>query len=65
MKYSELFRILKKNGWITIRRSGSHSIMENPEMKNKIVIPNHAGKEVKKGLLQAIIKQTGIKIDKR
>ena len=65
MKYSELFRILKKAGWIIVRQSGSHFIIENPERKGKIIIPFHAGKEVKKGLLKAIMKQTGIKTDKR
>jgi predicted RNA binding protein YcfA (HicA-like mRNA interferase family) len=65
MRYSELFRILKKSGWVIVRQSGSHFIMEHPEKKGKIIIPFHAGKEVKKGLLKAIMKQTGIKTDKR
>ena len=65
MKYSELFRILSNEGWIIIRQSGGHTIMEHPEKKGKIIIPYHSGKEVKKDLLKAIIKQTGIKTDKR
>lgn len=65
MKYNELFRILKKSGWNIVRKSGSHFIMKNPERKGRIIIPYHAGKEVKKGLLKAIIKQTAIKTDKR
>jgi predicted RNA binding protein YcfA (HicA-like mRNA interferase family) len=65
MKYSELFRILKKEGWVIVRQKGSHFIMEHPEKKGKITIPFHAGKEVKKGLLQAIMKQADIKTEKR
>jgi predicted RNA binding protein YcfA (HicA-like mRNA interferase family) len=31
MKYNELFRLLKKDGWNEIRQKGSHVIMEHPE----------------------------------
>jgi predicted RNA binding protein YcfA (HicA-like mRNA interferase family) len=65
MKYKELFRILKKAGWIIVRISGSHCILEHPDINGKIIIPFHSGKEVKKGLLQSIIKQTGIRTNKR
>ena len=65
MKYSELFRMLNKSGWVITRISGSHCILEHTEKKGKIIIPYHSGKEVKKGLLQSIIKQTGIKTNKR
>jgi mRNA interferase HicA len=65
MKYSELFRILKKEGWNIIRKSGSHYILENSVKEGRIIIPFHSSKEVKKGLLKDIIKKTGIKTDKR
>jgi predicted RNA binding protein YcfA (HicA-like mRNA interferase family) len=52
MKYSELFRILKKAGRVILRQSGSHFIMEHPENNGKIIIPFHAGKEVKKVCLK-------------
>jgi len=65
MKYSELFRLLKQDGWSEIRQKGSHVIMQHPEKKNQISVPFHSGKEVKKGLLSAILKQAEIKTDKR
>lgn len=65
MKYSELFRLLKINGWFLVRQSGSHVIMAHPEKPNKIVIPFHASKEVKKGLLSSILKDADIEIKKR
>lgn len=65
MKFGELFRLLKNEGWTTVRKSGSHVIMENPDKVGRIIIPFHAGKEVKKGLLKSIIKQAGIKNEKR
>lgn len=65
MKYNELFRLLTKDGWIEVRKKGSHVTMEHPTKPGKITVPYHAGKEVKKGLLKAILKQTEIKTDKR
>jgi predicted RNA binding protein YcfA (HicA-like mRNA interferase family) len=65
MKYSELFRLLKKDGWIEIRQKGSHVIMKHPAKDEQLTVPFHAGKEVKKGLLTAILKQANIKKTKR
>ena len=65
MKYNELFKILKQNGWYEKRQSESHVIMAHPEKDLTIIVPNHGSNEVKKGLLQALKKQTGIKTDKR
>lgn len=65
MKYGELFRILEREGWIIVRQSGSHCVLENPQRPGKIIIPFHAGKEVKIGLLRSILKQTGLKTGKR
>jgi len=65
VKYSELFRILKQNGWIEIRQSGSHVIFRHSEKETQLTVPNHGNKEVKKGLLSAILKQAKIKANKR
>ena len=62
-KYSELFRILKKDGWYVVRQKGSHIIMKHRVKDGQITIPFHSGKEVKKGLLSAILKQAKIKLD--
>lgn len=65
MKCSELLRLLQKNGWIEIRRSGSHIIMRHPTKTGQLPVPYHGSKEVKKGLLTAILKQADIKTNKR
>ncbi len=65
MKYNELFRLLKKDGWIQIRQNGSHVILEHPIKPIQLTVPYHASKEVKKGLLTAILKQADIKTKKR
>jgi mRNA interferase HicA len=65
MKYNELFRILKKEGWVKSRQSGSHVVLIHPDKNNQLIIPCHGGKEVKKGFLKAIFKVAGIEIKKR
>ncbi len=65
MKCSELIRILKHDGWYEIRRSGSHVIMKHPYKTETLIVPFHASKEVKKGLLKAIFKQANVNSGKR
>ncbi len=64
-KYSELFRILKKDGWYKVRQKGSHIIMQHPTKEGPIIFPYHAAKEVKTGVLKFILKQAGIIGNKR
>jgi len=60
MKSSELIRLLRKDGWVVVRQSGSHMIMEHPTKKGPVVCPNHGIKEVGKGLELKIKKDAGI-----
>jgi len=54
-----LIRILEKIGFKIIRQKGSHVIMIN-DKGTRIVIPVHPGKNVKPGLIRAIIKEAGL-----
>ncbi|PKP10907.1 MAG: hypothetical protein CVU09_05140 [Bacteroidetes bacterium HGW-Bacteroidetes-4] len=65
MKYNDLFKLLKNHGWVEVRQKGSHVILHHPEKEIQLTVPYHAGKEVKKGLLNAILKQAAIKTKKR
>ncbi len=55
-KAREIVKILQKLGYIKKRQTGSHIIMYNQQQKQTIPVPMHA-KELKKGLLKAIIKK--------
>lgn len=65
MKSSELIRLLQKDGWYVHRQSGSHVIMQHNQKQGQLSVPAHAAKEVKKGLLNAILKEAKIKTTKR
>jgi predicted RNA binding protein YcfA (HicA-like mRNA interferase family) len=61
MKSSELVRLLKKEGWFMVIKTGSHMIMEHTSKKGQIVCPFHGSHEVGKGLEKKIKKDAGIK----
>ena len=58
MRDKDLLKELLKDGWVLVRVHGSHHIVEKD---GKIeTIPIH-GKDVPTGLLNAILKRTGLK----
>lgn len=65
MKCSELLRLLKSDGWFVTRQEGSHMMMRHPVKNGCLVVPNHGSKEVKKGLLVALLKKADVKTNKR
>jgi len=59
----KLIKILEKTGFKVVRQKGSHVIMMN-DIKTRVVIPVHPGKDVKPGLVRAIISEAGINREK-
>lgn len=58
----EVCDILKKRGYHIDHQTGSHFILrnENPPYR-RVTIPNH--KEIAKGTLRSIMRQTGLTLD--
>ena len=56
---NKLVKILEKTGFKVIRQKGSHLIMMDNK-KTRIVIPMHPEKDIKPGLIRAIIREAGI-----
>lgn len=56
----QLCKILTENGWILTRISGSHHIFTKDSEDARIVVPVHGNKEIKIGLLKAILKTAGL-----
>jgi predicted RNA binding protein YcfA (HicA-like mRNA interferase family) len=55
-KPREVVRVLQRLGFVQKRQTGSHLILYHPIRKQIIPVPIH-GKDIKRGLLRAIIKQ--------
>ena len=59
MKSSELHKLIKRNGWVHLRTSGSHYIYEKGG--RTYPVPFHGAKEMGKGIENKIKKEMGIK----
>ena len=59
MKWSELKRIAKKNGWYLLRRGKEHDIYVHPEKDYRIEIERHDSQEIRPGLYYKLKKQIG------
>ena len=58
IKDKDLLKLLLKNGWKDVRQCGSHHRLKKDEQVEVIAVP---GKDVPIGLLNAILKRTGLK----
>ena len=59
----KLIKVLKKNGFILNRISGSHRILIHPIKQISISVPVHKGKTLGRGITLAIIKDAEITIE--
>jgi len=57
----ECVKVLNKIGFYLKRQEGSHMILRRDDPFGQIVVPDH--KELDRGTLRAIIRQSGLGID--
>ncbi len=60
MTFKQIEKIILKQGWYLYKIVGSHYQYKHNNKEGKITIPRHC-KEIKKGTLNSILKQAGIK----
>lgn len=58
MKYNEFHRLIKRNGWLVVRQSGSHVIYEKDG--KRYPVPNHGSKEISEPLRLKIAREMGL-----
>ncbi len=63
VKAKELIRIASGLGFEFDRQSGSHVIYYRKSDKRRLVVPVHAGKDLKPKTLLGIIKEMGLEVD--
>ena len=59
MTGKDLVKKLKNDGWVLERINGSHHIMRKDGIT--VAVPVHAGKDLPIGLLNQLLKDTGLK----
>ncbi|QWT55614.1 type II toxin-antitoxin system HicA family toxin [Christensenella sp. MSJ-20] len=62
MKYREVMKLLRDDGWREIpeRTRGSHIQLRHPTKPGKVTVPSHTG-DIPPGTLNSILKQAGLK----
>jgi predicted RNA binding protein YcfA (HicA-like mRNA interferase family) len=61
MKYSELEKLLRKNGCKILRNGTRHDIWVNTKTGKRFTMPRHHGQEVAEGTKNSILKSAGLK----
>ena len=57
----ECVAILERFGYRFLRQKGSHIVLRRDDPFSQLIVPNH--KQLDRGTLRAIIRQTGISVD--
>lgn len=60
MRFREIEKIVKKDGWYLTDVSGSHYQNHHPTKKGKVTIPNHRS-DLNTRIVDSILKQAGLK----
>lgn len=55
----KVIQALEQAGFVFYKQIGSHCILRNPTTRQSTSVPKH-GKDVNRGLMKAILKQTGL-----
>ena len=61
LRFSELVRLLERNGFRLVREKGSIGYYRKPGLDKVIRVDYHGSKEVPTGTCQAILKAAGLK----
>ena len=61
LQANELIRLLETHGFERVGQKGSHVKMRSPDGVT-VIVPVHAGRNIKPGLLLAILNKAGIDI---
>lgn len=65
MKYRDILKLIKKDGWYLISVEGSHRHFKHPTKKGRVTVAGHPGDEIPLGTLYNILKQAEIQKQRR
>ncbi|MCK6629202.1 MAG: type II toxin-antitoxin system HicA family toxin [Anaerolineae bacterium] len=61
MKIRDIIKLLETDGWYLVSTEGSHRQFKHLTKKGKVTISGKPGDDVRKGTLNNILKQAGLK----
>jgi predicted RNA binding protein YcfA (HicA-like mRNA interferase family) len=56
-------RALERHGWKRVKGTGGHQKYRHPDSDQLIVVPVHGNRDLKRALLQALLKQSGLRLE--
>lgn len=62
MKYRELHRIIRKNGWVALPKKGKGSHLRYTKNGVICTVPYHGGKEIDNNFAKRVLKEMGIEL---
>jgi predicted RNA binding protein YcfA (HicA-like mRNA interferase family) len=64
-KFRDLLRLLKDDGWFFVDQKGSHQQFKHPTKPGRVTVAGRGSDDVPEGTLNSILKQAGLKGEKR
>lgn len=61
MRSGDVIKLIKKDGWVEVRQSGSHKQFRHPTKPGTVTVP-HPKSEMATGTLKSIEKQSGVRL---
>jgi len=61
MKVRDLLKRIESDGWYQVAQRGSHRQLKHPTKPGRVTVAGHPAQEMKKGTLNSILKQAGLK----
>jgi len=61
MTVRDAIKLLEKDGWYQVNMEGSHRQFKHPQKPGRVTIAGKPGDELRKGTLNSILKQAGLK----
>ena len=64
LKAREVMRALGRAGFVQVRSRGSHRVFQHPDdPRRRAIVSDHAGADIPRGTLRAIIDQAGLSLE--
>lgn len=60
----KLLKLLLRNGFVIVRRKGSHVFVKHNKTGKASVIPVHSNEDLSRGLLKSILDDLGVDIER-
>ena len=64
MKVREVIRLIEADGWVLVRRRGSHRQFKHATKPGTVTIAGKDGHDLPRGTLGSVLKQAGIRVDR-